>query len=219
MKTLRVGENKMKSYEKSDKKQLCRDMLVKLTEQHIGVPKKVITLPSETAMCVKTFKKHWPEANYIGIERDRDSWVKICKQGINCYNSDIRQFVHSQIIPGQHCDMFFMDYYSYLNANILGDIKGLLSNRNIIHKGKPMLLGLTLMKAMRGDKENTIDFMREYIDNGRRIEMENNLHNVESALATFLSNEFPSAEDTGLEYSLEYETGVPMYFLVFKIIL
>ena len=208
----------MKSYEISNDKQACRDLLVTLTNEHTS-PNKIITLPSKTALCVKTFKQAWPTANYIGIERDKDAFQEICKQGINCYLSDIREYIHSQTLKTQHVDMFFMDYYSYLNSNVIGDIKALLSNQNLVHKGKPLIIGLTLMKAMRGDKENTIDFMREYIDNGRRINIENNLSNIELALSTFLSNEFPSATETTMLESIEYKTGVNMYFLVFKIIL
>ena len=208
----------MKSYEISTDKQDCRDKLVEITNQYIKVPKKVISLPSKTAMCIKTFRKHWPDTGYIGIEREEEDWKEICEQGIDCYHSDIRQYIHAQTIPVQHCDLFFMDYYSYLSTEILGDIKALLNNRNLVHEGKTLILGLTLAKAMRGNKENTLDFMRDYIDDGHRIEITNSLENVEMALVNYLGCEFPEINSISLEYSVEYLTGVPMYFLVFKIV-
>lgn len=203
----------MKSYEASESKQQCRDKLVEYT----GQARKVVTLPSRTALCIKTFKKAWPKANYIGIERDKDSWQEIIDQGIDCYNTDVRQYFHSQTLPSQHTDLIFLDYYSYLNSNILGDLKAVVENNNLTHPGKSFVVGLTLMKAMRGDKVNTIDFMREYIYNGHRQDIDNTLDNVESALSTFLGSEFPNAKSIQCLDAIEYMTGTPMYFLVFKI--
>jgi hypothetical protein len=199
------------------KKQACRDALCLIARSYLGDPKKILTLPGRELLCVKTFKKHFPSSNILGIERNTDDFEIICSKGVNCTNATVREYVSNQTLPTQHLDLVFLDYFSYLSPEIITDITSLLKNRNLLHKGKPFVLGLTLMKAMRGSKDETLDFMRDYIDNGSRIEITNTLSFVESALTAFLSCEFPSAKEITLEHSSEYMTECSMYFLCFKV--
>jgi hypothetical protein len=200
-------------------KQDCRDDLCAATEAYLGTPKKIFTLPGRKALCVKTFKRHFPEANIVGVERIRDDFESICDLGINCTLSSVREYVKHQELPTQHFDVAFLDYFSYLSTEIIEDLDMFLKNRNILHKGKPFVLGLTLMKAMRGSKEDTLDFMKDYIYNGNRIEVANTLASVEMALTAYLSCSFPSAKEIILERSREYTTECSMYFFCFQITL
>ena len=200
-------------------KQECREILCELTKNYIGTPKKIFTLPGREILCVKTFRRDFPNANIVAVERIAEDFEAICEKGVNCVLGDVRSFVESQTLLTQHIDIAFLDYFSYLNKEIIADLATFLKNRNIVHRGKPLVFGLTLMKAMRGSKEETLEFMKDYIDHGHRAAVTNTLESVESSLMAFLSDTFPSAAEIVAEHSKEYVTECSMYFFCFRITL
>lgn len=212
----------MRSFEtKIGPKQLCRDMLVLQAKNHIPQVNKILTLPGKEALCVKTFKKSFKKVNIVGIERDEEIFNYITdKHGINCLNCDVREYVESCSIKSQHHDIVFLDYYSYLNDNIIKDLKVFISNDNICHKDKPFILGITLMKAMRGNKNATLDFIKNNLYNIERKEIINSLENVKKSLISFISNTRPDLYSIEMLWELEYQANIgstPMYFLLLKI--
>lgn len=212
-----IGSNMSKSFELSKVKQLCRDKLLELTHKHIPEAKTIVTLPSRLGLCIKTFKSVYKKANYIAIERDPEIFQDICSQGVYCVNSDIREYIHSQTLPASHVDMFFMDYYSFLNEGVVGDIQAFIKNNNILHAGKTTIIGLTLSKGMRVDKERSIDFINDYLPDD--VEGANQLDLIGKALVAMIACHEREVSMCELLYQKEYRTGQQMYFLVFKIIL
>lgn len=203
-------------------KQRCRDELINQSKKHNINVKKILTLPGEQALCVKTFKKSYPKANIIGIERDEQIHRVITEEkGIDCLNCDIREYIHSQTIKSQHHDIVFLDYYSYLNLSVVRDLQAFIKNDNICHKGKEFILGITLSRNMRVKKDDSIDFMRENLYNGRRRLIDNNLDDVCNSVWSFLSSQRNNLEHLSLEYKHKYSAqkgSCEMYFMIFRII-
>jgi hypothetical protein len=210
-----------KSFEiKKGPKQSCRELLCHHASNLPTTPKRIFTLPGKEILCVKTFKKHFPKAQITGIERDPAIFEIICDKGVSCLNANIRQYVYSNNIPTNHFDVVFLDYYSYLNEDVIQDIKAFLANRNIIHKGKPFVLGITLLKAIRGQVEEANQFMRNNIYNGHKQEVANTVQYVGDSLKNFISSEFLGLKSIKLVEAHDYKaikTSSPMYFFCFTI--
>lgn len=212
-----------KAFETSQgEKQNCRDLLCLRSDEYIGYEnvKKIFTLPSREALCYKTFKSHYKRPKIVCVERDEE----ICsylwdEKNIDCINSSIQEYANEKVSPEQHHDVVFLDYYSFLSENIKRDIRAFIANRNILHKEKKMILGLTLQKGMRKGKEATLESMRDYLYKGHRREMLNTLELTEEFLHNYLACDFDLEEVATLE-SREYqaaEGSTPMYFFVFGI--
>ena len=208
-----------KAYE-TDKgpKQECRDLIV----QHAKSlePKTIFTLPAKQGLCVKTFRKHF-KSTIIGVERDEKDF-KIIQDTLNiqCYHSDVRQYVHAQTLKTNHHDVVFLDYFSFLNMNVIGDIKAFINNDNILHPDKPFIFAITLAKSMRGQTEDMLSFMSRVVVDGNQRGADNTLEEVNEALVSVL---LESNENLGLECLVKKEykaqkNSVPMYFLVFKLV-
>lgn len=199
-------------------KQLVRNLLVKHTES----PFTILTLPGRKMLCHKTFKKAWPKSTVIGIERLRSDWEEISKQML-CYHCDVRSYIEMQKFQCSHLDLVFLDYFSFLNSSVEDDIRSLLRNENILHTGKSTVLGITLMKAIRGDSMETLGKMKSTIFDGKFIKRENNVEEVSRYLAHFMIDvtiDFPISFELleKFEYRADEEGGsTPMYFFLFKI--
>lgn len=201
-------------------KQRCRDLLC-LHAKTLPSVKKIITLPSRECLCIKTFKKSFPKANVIAIERDPEIFQEISDKGFNCVNSSVREYIHHQTLMTSHADIVFLDYYSYLHEDIMQDIRALLTNNNLVHKGKPSIIGLTLMKSMRGKHVQGLDFMRDNIYDGHRKEIENNIKNVQDAITNFITCEILDLEEFKFLEAFEYKAdnnSTVMYFFIMKVI-
>lgn len=204
-------------------KQRCRELICELADQEIGYSqvKKIFTLPSKEALCYEVFKRHYKRPRIVCIERDPE----ICEylwdeKNIDCTNTTVRDYSQEKVSPEQHHDIIFLDYYSFLSKDILEDIKCFLENDNILHKNKKSIIAITLMKGMRVNKNNTISVMREFIYQGERKEITNNVENVTNAIKNYISCLSIDCKEVKLLESLEYKAGEnssPMYFLVFSV--
>jgi hypothetical protein len=221
MKTTAAIEAKKKSFEiATGPKQECRDILVDQATTHLPGVKNIFTLPGREALCVQTFKRHYPQALIQGVERDEATFEIICSKGILCHNSDVNEFAKSKTLPTNHFDIVFLDYYSFFSKTILRDLKAFLGNKNIVHEGKPFILGLTLMKSVRRDYDDVLDFMKENIYLGDKSDVEPDLITTGSAVKNYLSDEFEDLKSIRLVQQLEYQAqagSTPMYFFCFSI--
>jgi len=197
-------------------KQECRDLIVKHSKQLN--PKTIFTLPAKQGLCVKTFKKHLKPSTIIGVERDEKDF-KIIQDTLNmqCYKSDIRQYVYSQTLKTNHHDVVFLDYFSFLNMNVIGDINAFINNDNILHPKKQFILAITLAKSMRGQTEDMLNYMSKVIVDGNQRNADNSLEDVEEALLSVLID---SHSNLGIECLVKKEykaqqQSMPMYFLMF----
>lgn len=216
-----IAELKRKSYEiRKGPKQLCRDLICKHAKDKSITPKKIITLPGENLLCVKTFKKQFPKASILGIERDERAFKIICSKGVNCVNSDISTYVNSNTLPTAHADIVFLDYYSPLSQSVASDIKTLLNNDNLIHRGKDLILGVTLSKVPRGVKKYATDFVESYLWNDGTPDLKLDLKTVGEAIGGFISIEANGIKGGEILEMQEYRAernSAPMYFYCFLI--
>jgi len=197
-------------------KQHVRDLLVKHTQN----PQTILTLPGRKMLCVDTFKKSWPKATVLGIERLKEDWEEI-SQKMLCYNCDIRSYIELQKIKVNHLDLIFLDYFSFLNSSVEDDIKALLRNENLLHPNKSSILGITLMKSMRGESEETLNKMKTTIFDGKHKNRENSLEEVGQYLTHFMIDstiDFPISFELleNIEYKADKNSS-SMYFFCFKI--
>lgn len=210
-----------KSFETSvGEKQRCRDLLCSRSKEVLGTSiKKILTLPSREALCYHTFNKAFKRAKIVCIERDLDICEDLWKQDIDCINTTIQDYAQEKTRVEQHHDVLFLDYYSFMSKSILEDLKALIKNRNILHKGKRAVIGITLMKGMRQNKDETLKIMQNYIYKGERLVMSNTVDSVGEALCNFLGCEFELDEVTDLD-RIEYraqDNSTPMYFYTIAI--
>lgn len=211
----------MKSFAKaSGPKQKCREILCKEAKKQLGEePKAILTLPYKEILCVNTFRKHFPNVNIIGIEREKDIYHEINDKGVYCYNCDVREFAYKSTLLAPHFDIMFLDYYSYLNENVLKDLVSILKNRNIIHKNKSVILGLTLSKGMR-DGGEAKEILRDFVWEGHKKGVANNLDEIGSAVLTYLEHFVPDLVGSQVLQDLEYKAdpkrqSATMYFYCF----
>lgn len=197
-------------------KQLVRELLIK----HAEDPKTILTLPGRKMLCAKAFKKEWPKANAIAVERNPEDWESI-SQSLLCYNCDLKTYLRSQTIKVSHLDLAFLDYFSFLNASVEEDIQLLLKNENLLHPNKSTILGITLMKAMRGEAEDTLEKMKKTIFDGNYKDRQNSLEEVGTYLTHFMID---TTIDISISFrlleSLEYKAdsgSASMYFFCFKV--
>lgn len=207
--------NKSFEIQKGPKQQI-RDLLVK----HTNNPQTILTLPGRKMLCVKTFKKAWPKTTIMGIERSTEDWKEISKQ-MFCYNCDIRSYIELQKIKVSHLDLVFLDYFSFLNSSVEDDIKALLRNEYILHPGKQTILGITLMKSMRGESNQTLNKMKSIFD-GENRDRSNCLLDVGRYLSHFMIDntiDYPVSFELleNIEYKADKNSS-NMYFFCFKIV-
>lgn len=198
-------------------KQQIRNLLVK----HTASPKTILTLPGRKMLCAKLFKRTWPKATIIGLEQNVPAWEVISSE-MFCYQCTLRSYVELQKITVSHLDLVFLDYFSYLNSSVEDDIKALLRNACLLHPGKETTLGITLMKAMRSESDETLEKMNTTIFDGEiHGKRANSLGEVGRYLTHFMIDatiDFPVAFE--LVESVEYEAGAGstrMYFYCFKV--
>jgi hypothetical protein len=120
-----------------------------------------------------------------------------------------------------HHDVVFLDYYSFLRENILDEIKTFVGNDNIIHSDKPCILGITLSKGMRRDKDLTLDLLSEFRWKGHRTGTENNIEQVTEGIHGFLDISFNLTELEVLytkQYEADDDKSATMYFILLKIV-
>jgi hypothetical protein len=212
----------MKAFETSTgSKQAIRYSICNQAELTLGKDniKKIFTLPSREALCYYVFKERFPKASIACIEREKEIVEHLHSKDIECLHTDIKNYSKERTVLERHHDIVFLDYYSFLSTNILSEIKAFISNDNIIHKGKPSLVGITLMKGMRKGKEDTLDLLSDYRWEGYRTGTENNIGDVTEGILGFLDLELDIHNIEVLE-SIEYkaqEQSTPMYFILLKI--
>jgi hypothetical protein len=210
----------MKSFE-IDKgpKQQVRNLICSHAENEIGNVKRIFTLPSKEALCYHTFKLKFPQSAVSCIEREASIVRILHDKDIDCEQTTILDFAVSKTRLERHFDVVFLDYYSYLTGDILNEIRAFINNDNIIHPTKPTILAITLMKAMRSDKSETLDLLSKYRWQGYRSGTNNDVNQVAEGLLGFIEVEFDFTNVKLLE-SFQYQaTGnsAPMYFILLKI--
>jgi hypothetical protein len=201
-------------------KQEIREMICYHAKQEIPNVRKIFTLPSREALCYHTFKKKFPVANIECIERKEDIVDELHDKGIECKWTDIKTYA-TLGIKEMHHDVVFLDYYSFLRENILDEIKTFVGNDNIIHSDKPCILGITLSKGMRRDKDLTLDLLSEFRWKGHRTGTENNIEQVTEGIHGFLDISFNLTELEVLytkQYEADDDKSATMYFILLKIV-
>jgi hypothetical protein len=213
----------MKSFETSQgPKQQVRDSIVSLAKDHIPHVHKILTLPGREALCVKTFQKHFPNSSIRGIERNKEDWQKIVDKGIDCIQGTVQDYASQVTSPTLHHDIVFLDYFSFFNKDVLTGIEDVVWNPYILHADKPTILGITLAKAIRHEKDEMLDFIRENIHLEYKEEPINNLDMVGRALLSRVTTKgrktFSHVETlNALEYSADKGSSL-MYFFCFKLV-
>ena len=211
----------MKAFETNlGPKQEVRNLICSHSENIIPNVKKIFTLPSKEALCYYTFKERFPKANISCIERDESIARILWDKDIECQVTTIKDYAKSKVTLERHHDIVFLDYYSFLSAGILDEIKTFVTNDNIIHPNKDVIVGITLMKAMRRDGEKTLDLLSDYRYKGYRSGTDNEVSQVASGILGFLDIEC-YLRDVELLESLEYKASknsTSMYFLLLKIV-
>lgn len=203
-----------KSFEtKKGPKQLCRNKLC----DSVKSPSTIITLPSKEMLCVKTFKKRFPKATIIGIESDKAIFNTIIEKGQQCYHTDIRGYLEHQVKPTNHVDLFFFDYYSFLNDNVIKDLQLFIDNDNIFHENKTSILGVTLLKAIRSGEGEEILNRHKGI---KKVTRSNDLTSVVRTIVLDLAIKLPRVSSIDSMYELEYKNpeGTTMYFFILKVV-
>lgn len=210
----------MKAFETTiGPKQQVRNLLCSHAAK-LPTVRKIFTLPSREALCYYTFKQKFPTAAITCIENQKDIVKILHEKDIECQHTDIKTYANNVVNLERHHDVVFLDYYSFLSAGILEEIKAFIGNDNIIHQGKPTILGITLMKGMRQNKQDTLDLLSKYRWKGYRTGTENTLKAVSEGVCGFLDIEFEFTDIKLLE-SVEYSASkgsTPMYFLLFKLL-
>lgn len=216
-----------KSYETTKgAKQECRDVLCEIAKVNIETKYPTIfTLPGEKAYCIRTFKKHFKRPNIVAIERERAICQKIQQKGIFCQNLSIIEYAKTTNTLSNHFDIAFFDYYSHLSEEVLRDIKAFLKNKNIVHKNKPIILGLTLSKSVRKGIPYFEKMTRSRIFKGRlKSAIPRNLKmtckNVKIDISYY-------AKEVSVLHYYEYKAkekedekgSAPMYFAVLRIVM
>ena len=214
----------MKSFETDQgSKQKVRDSLVAQAKEHLPHVHKILTLPGREALCVKTFRKHFPAATLRGVERNKEDWKKITSQGIDCIHGTVQDYSSQVTTPTLHHDVVFLDYFSFLNEDVLSGIESIVWNPYILHKNKQCILGITLMKAIRQEKDEMLELIRNNIHLEVKEEPVNNLDMVGRALLSkIMTKNRKTLTSVELLDSLEYSAGEgssTMYFFCFKVLI
>ena len=197
-------------------KQAIRNMICQAAKKENINPKRIFTLPAKDMLCVKTFQKNFPKANITGVEYDKQVFDIIANKaplGLTIENMSIGQFAKKEN-PGQHFDIAFLDYFSWLNRTTKQEVLDFVSNQNIVHPGKTTLLALTFQKANRQGTEHTQELIKEVKARYSR-DWENNKDNICLVIQDALRNYQPKVI-AKQEYT--NEGGVPMYFFLLKIV-
>lgn len=211
-----IDSNMSKSFEQNIDKQKCRDLLCLAAKKSIGEVSTIVTLPSDKALCVKTFKKHFKNASIIGIERESEIAEVIRKKGITCYTGTVGDYIRKSRCDFGHTDIFFMDYYSHMSQSIMDEVLDLIGNDLIIHPSKPSIIGITLSKAIRHDKGETLAFIKRSLFEDE--EVENTVEWVTQGIYNSVMEKYPFLSQFSIEESVEYRTGINMYFILLKIV-
>ena len=212
----------MKSFETTlGPKQGIRESLVQVALAHIVQVKKIFTLPGKECLCVNTFKQTFPQANIRAVERVKEDWESIIENNVDCTLGTVQDYANQITRPTMHHDIIFLDYFSFLNKDVLTGIKSMIQNSFILHRGKKAILGITLMKAIRQEKDDMLDFINENVYLSKGVVPENTLAMVGHALHCWINRENQTyLQKVELLDSKEYrasETSTPMYFYTFLI--
>jgi hypothetical protein len=199
-------------------KEWCRNRICTLAKEHLPKVSKIFTLPSKEALCYTTFKKSFPKASVVCIERDRDICKQLWLKDIDATHTTISEYAEERKRSEKHHDVCFLDYYSFLSEKVIKEIDVFTSNDNILHPEEESIIAITLMKGMRVGKTKTMKFVADHTYKSNIYEVDNNLETTGNALHVFLATKFNNVDLLEkLEYSAEEGKSTKMYFYVFKI--
>jgi hypothetical protein len=202
-------------------KQEVRNLICNHAELHLGTNniKKIFTLPSKEALCYYNFKERFPKASIKCIEYKEEIVKILHNKDIECQHINIKDYAKNIINLERHHDIIFLDYYSFLSKNILDEISAFITNDNIIHPNKTSIIGITLMKAMRQDKNETLELLSDYRYKGDRKGTKNEVAQIAEGLENFLDVNFNLSNIEELE-AIEYKAdkkSTSMYFILLKV--
>ena len=190
-------------------KQNCRLELIK-AGQALAKVETIFTLPGAKAECATMFREAWPDARLIGIERHRIVARQIPAERLNiqCLNITFPRYVGrrepwqpSQPHDSSHRNLIFVpnrfDYPAYDLAFL--DLNPLPTERNLgdvarfidEHMAENAVAGVTFTVGRRGTRMHTAPEIADRI-RGR------------------------CNASTSLMWSLDYDTGSHMVFLIIR---
>jgi hypothetical protein len=138
----------------SDPKQACRDKIVEVANQQLPRVQQVFTLPSEEALCAKTFRSTWPMCAMVGVERQKGIFERMDRSsGIVMRRCTLREYIASQTLPEHHCDVAFFDLVGPASLPNLGDIVDFVANDLVVHRKNPMVMAVTFNSTFRHDRD------------------------------------------------------------------
>jgi len=146
----------------SESKQGCRDDIVTAATECLDRVHKIFTLPWKEVQCGKTFRKAWPNAAIVGVERELPIWRDIDYScGIDVWQCSLGEYVRFPHPLQTHYDICNFDFVGPASRQNTDDVVRFLQNDNLVHPGKRSLLAFTF------SSKNRIDTAEEYMQDIR----------------------------------------------------
>jgi hypothetical protein len=162
-------------------KQECRDAIVSAAQRCLSTtPKTFLTLPSEQPWCVRTFKKTFPGARYIGVESDPKVFDRIDTdlEDIDLYGTTLVEYSRSIKFRHRHVDVAFFDYCGPWSEDRLNETAEVLANPYLFEPTKRSILAFTFQRNIRVKHKESLDFIGNNVYVAENEDVENSVDTV-----------------------------------------